>query len=388
MAPKEDYMIRRSEERGYVLITVAVLLFVILAFAALAVDIGVASSSRTAAQRAADAAALAGAFTFVNTPTATQPATAENHATQTALSNSILGEAIVAGDVTVAVDVANQRVTVTITHSQGALFAGAVGENTVDIGATAVAEASTTATGDRCTKPWFIPNTILTTDPLCTACTNGQVLIDPSTGQVTAYGLSRIGSQFTIKPANPNQTIAPGQFYAIRLGDSTGGNDYRTNIRTCPRDAIYCSQSYTTEPGDKIGPTKQGTCELVCYDGTQNCNNCPKDTYIGIGQYQQPGSPHGDGLVHDTSRALGLAPVINVCQFCPDSFPGGITNLQVVGFAMIFLEGTQGNDVIARLISITDCSGGGGGGGGGGGVDPPETGPFSIPVRLVRVPAQ
>ncbi|HET8677797.1 MAG TPA: pilus assembly protein TadG-related protein, partial [Blastocatellia bacterium] len=148
-------MIRRSEERGYVLITVAVLLFVILAFAALAVDIGVASSSRTAAQRAADASALAGAFTFVNNPIAAQPATAETHAMQTALSNSILGEAIQTGDVTVAVDVANQRVTVTITHSQGALFAGAVGENTVDIGATAVAEASTTATGDRCTKPWF-----------------------------------------------------------------------------------------------------------------------------------------------------------------------------------------------------------------------------------------
>ena len=135
-----------------------------------------------------------------------------------------------------------------------------------------------------------------------------------------------------------------------------------------------------------IGPTKQGTCELICYDGTQNCNNCPKDTYVGIGQYRQPGSPYGDGLIHDTSRALALAPVINVCQFCPNNFPTGTTSLQVVGFAMIFLEDTNQNDVVARLIGLTDCSGGGGGGGGGGGIDPPETGPFAIPVRLVRVP--
>jgi alkylhydroperoxidase/carboxymuconolactone decarboxylase family protein YurZ len=389
MAPKEDDMVRRSEERGYVLITVAVLLFVILAFAALAVDIGVASSSRTAAQRAADASALAGAFTFVNNPTATQPATAQNHAMQTALSNSILGEAIQSSDVTVAVDVANQRVTVTITHTQGALFAGAVGENTVDTGATAVAEASTTATGDKCTKPWFIPNTVLSTNA-CTACSNGQVLID-SSGNVTTFAISNRGTQFTIKPGSPSGTIAPGQFYAMRLADSRGGNDYRENIRTCPDEAIYCNQSFntdSTEPGAMIGPTKQGTCELICYNGSQNCNNCPMDTYVAIGQYRQPAAPDGDGLIHDTSRSLVLAPIINVCGYCPSGFPPGITQLNVIGFAMVFIEGTQGNDVVARLLNVTDCSGGGGGGGGGGGVDPPETGPFSIPVRLVRVPAE
>jgi hypothetical protein len=50
----------------------------------------------------------------------------------------------------------------------------------------------------------------------------------------------------------------------------------------------------------------------------------------------------------------------------------------------VFIEGRQGNDVIARLIWASACSSAGGGPGGG--PAPPETGPYSIPVRLVRLP--
>src|SRR4029434_7297204 len=99
-----------EQQKGFVLVMVALTLVILIGFVALGVDSGVLYSARTAAQEAADAAALAGAFTYINTPKATQPATATAYATQIAVNNKILGKAIAAADVTVTPDVANRRV--------------------------------------------------------------------------------------------------------------------------------------------------------------------------------------------------------------------------------------------------------------------------------------
>ena len=126
MAPRKQAIRRRPEDspslsqreragmtdRGYLVVTVAILLVILLGLSALAVDVGMMYSARTSAQRAADAAALAGAFTFVVEPNAPQPATAIQHAQQTALTNKILGDPIAAGDLTINVDVPNRLVTV------------------------------------------------------------------------------------------------------------------------------------------------------------------------------------------------------------------------------------------------------------------------------------
>src|SRR5262252_4519092 len=103
---------RRSKEEGFVLVTVACILVALVAFVALGVDIGVLYGARTSAQEVADAAALAGAYTFITQPTASQPDTAYNHALQVALNNTIMGTPVTAANVTVAVDVANRTVTV------------------------------------------------------------------------------------------------------------------------------------------------------------------------------------------------------------------------------------------------------------------------------------
>src|SRR5688572_29702575 len=88
-----------KREEGFFLIAVALLLIVLVGFVALAVDTGALFGARTAAQEIADAAAMAGAFTFTNTPTAPQPATATMHALGVATNNAVLGQAIAAGDV-------------------------------------------------------------------------------------------------------------------------------------------------------------------------------------------------------------------------------------------------------------------------------------------------
>jgi len=364
----------RKVEAGYVAVSVALSIVLLCAFAALAVDVGVLLASRSAAQRAADSAALAGAFTFVTQPWAPQPARATEHALGAALSNPVLENPVTAPDVNVQVDVGNRRVTVDIQHRRGTFFARSFGQTLSDISVRAVAEASLTSTGSSCVKPWFVPNTIMSAQATCDACAAGEVFI--AGGQVTPFAQARSGRQFTIKPSNPQNALGPGQFYAIRMPDQQGGSDYRTNIATCSRGVVYCSESYGVEPGNKIGPTVQGVEDLVGPN---------PDVYVDVGQYRR-----SDGIVSDTSHQLAISPIWDTCNtpgFCPAGQPpdgGANFQVSVIGFALVFIEGRQGNDVIARLIWASACSSAGGGPGGG--PAPPETGPYSIPVRLVRLP--
>jgi len=367
---------RQENEAGYVAVSVALAIVLLCGFAALAVDLGVLMAARSAAQRAADAGALAGAFTFVSQPQAPQPDRAREHALATSLANGVLENAISAPEVTVNVDVGNRRVTVDIQHRRGTFFARAFGRALVDIAVRGVAEASPTSTGSGCTKPWFVPNTVYSALPPCDACAAGQVFIGPD-GQVTPWAQALTGTQFTIKPGNPQAALNPGQFYAIRMPNSAGGADYRTNIATCSPEFVYCGETYGVEPGNMIGPTMQGVDDLVGPN---------PDVFVAVGQYR-----HADGSTGDTSHQLAIAPIWDICGtpgFCPAGKPAGGATLQVpvIGFALIFVDGRQGNDVLARLIWASACSAAGGGGGAGWGLAPPETGPYSIPVRLVRLP--
>ena len=402
-------MSRGDDQSGYTLVVIAGVMVLFLGFTALSVDVGVLYSARASAQRAADAAALAGAFVFITRSDLTESTTPKQsdvikeNAVQTAAQNKMLGSPVTISTADVTIDLPNRRVTVQVNKSQPTLFARILGENTANIRAEAVAEAAGIGTGDRCPKPWFIPNTVISNqtgppqDQLCNACTAGQVIIDmnpssPNYRKPSAYYLSWLASnptrQFSIKPQNPSGSLSPGQFFAIRLGDSSGGNDYKTNIATCPADPIYCADDYPSEPGNMIGPTKQGTCELICYNVTDHgnpCSGCQSDAYEGVGKYRRPDPPTSDGGLGSTSRSLVVAPIIDVCVFCPSSFPSGTESAQytVIGFATVFIEGFSGDDLLARLISVTDCSVMAGGGGG---INPQETGPYGQPIRLVRAP--
>ena len=357
-----------KKQEGFVLAVLAIVLVALVGFVALAVDIGVLYSARTSAQGVADAAALAGAFTFINDTQSPQPQTASDNALQVALNNSILGQPVAAGDVNVNVDVGNRRVTVDVQSTQNTYFARALGVQTANVGVEAVAEASPNSTGTACAKPWFIPNTALGAGGACPACAANQVLV--SGGQVTAFGQSKIGQQFILRSQNPQNTLAPGQFYSIQLPGSSGGNDYRNNIATCANTYVRCGDFYSTENGNMVGPTKQGVNDLI--------GNPPTDTWTGtVGQYQTP-----NGLT-DTSKNIAVAPIWDTCGmagFCPaGNFPSGNATVQIIGFAAFFLDGIQGTDVVAHLINVSSC------GAGGGGV-PGETGGtvLSIPLRLVR----
>ncbi len=373
---------RHPSNDGYVVITVALLLAVLLGFAALAVDVGMLYSARSAAQRAADSAALAGAFSFVHTPDGPHPLTAETQARATALTNNIMADPIVTGDVTINVDVPNRRVTVGITRSRTTYFGRALGWDSSTVAVQAVAEASQFALGARCVKPWFLPNTIFSTTGICGeagACATGQVIIRADGSVNVPLLRARIdsGLPFILKPSNPQNALDPGQFFCMRIGDSTGGNDYRTNIGSCSPQAIQCQRLYPVEPGNMIGPTAQGVRDLI--------GDNP-DWWISAGHYG-----HADGSAPSpTSRSLVVAPIWNICALslnCDESgdfrLPDHGANVQipVVGFALLFIDGiVNGNDVSAHIVSVYTC------GNGPPAENPEVTGPYSVPVRLVRTP--
>jgi Flp pilus assembly protein TadG len=360
-----------NNQQGFVLVIVAVLLVVLIGFVALAVDVGLLYSARTSAQEVADSAALAGAFTFISSPTAPQPATATLHAQQVAQNNSIFGQPVTAGNVAVNVDVPNRRVTVDVTSVQNTYFARALGTNTANIGVEGIAEAASQAT-NAIVKPWFIPNTVLATPKGdCSACTTvpPQVLISGNPPQLTAWGRSQLGAQFTLKPNNPNGAIAPGDFYGIQMpNDNNSGSLYRDNISENLNPAVKCAESYDILKGNKVGPTKQGVDDLI--------GNPARDKYQAVGQYQTPTG------VSDVSDALVSAPIWDSCSaaYCPgNNFPKGQASLKIVGFALLFLDGFQGSNLTAHLIDVTACS------------NPtaaPPTGSavLSLPLRLVHLP--
>ena len=379
-------------ESGYVVVTVALLALLLLGAAALAVDVGVFYSTRTSAQQIADSAALGGAFTFVINPTGPQPDTARQYAEEIATGQAIRGGPILSSEVSVAVDVANQLVTVDISRDEGTFFGRALAIDQASIQVQASAEAAQTATGSGCTKPWFLPNTVLLppgTSP-CDTCPGSpsydpaladQLLISPSSGHMTAFAQAARGTQISVAAQNPEVALVPGQFYAIQLGNGAGAAVYEDNIAQCAPGGVYCGECYTAETGNMVGPT---------IFGVERLTGTPADTFNEASFCYDPGC-------RDTSPSLVVVPVWDVCaqdtgacpatDFCPDGRLTGTTvSFRVVGFALVFVEGVQGPNVSARLIDVKTCAGSSGGGGGSGGSGGGEVGKFGVPVRLVQTP--
>ncbi len=392
----------KQTEGGYVLVTVAAMLVVLVAFTTLAVDTGMLFADRTQSQRAADAAALAGALTFVVDTKSSQPATAEDHARATAVKNTVMGVPIDAAQVDVCVgdvsagvcnpDTSLKRVKVTITRSEPTFFAKIWGASWMNVTTRveAIAEASNAPTSAMCLKPFFIPNTSFAPvsggSNSCTACASANVLVDGSTNPPSktafAQGLIDNSTSFILKPQDPHDALVPSQFYMIDLPSNDGNygkNGYKDNIVTCLNQATMCRATYNVITGNTTGPTRQGIDLLI--------GSPPRDTYVGVGQYQYP-----DGTTHDTSKALVVAPIWNPCTtnlsdgtpFCPGGqFPSGsgvnVPPVAIIGFALLFVDSVdQQEGVHAHLIDILAC--------GPDISDPDGSSAYSVPLRLIRPP--
>ena len=95
------------------------------------------------------------------------------------------------------------------------------------------------------------------------ALVNGQ-LLGPS--GYTAEG--NFGRFIALKAGDPHGAIQPGWFYPITLGVCTGGDCYRDCISGCcgTEVDIGTQPAWPVEPGNMIGPTRQGIAALLAKD--------------------------------------------------------------------------------------------------------------------------
>jgi uncharacterized membrane protein len=137
----------KTGHRGQVLVLVAIALFALLGFAALAVDVGYMYTVRHELQRCADAGALAGASFFKEggtwspalDPVTSPPAVrARDYASRDMVGTSRLDPAV--GEVAVNFPLDNQ-VRVTTSRNVTLFFAPIFGMGNMTIGASAVARA-------------------------------------------------------------------------------------------------------------------------------------------------------------------------------------------------------------------------------------------------------
>jgi Flp pilus assembly protein TadG len=406
-------------ERGATLAIVAMLLLVFLALTALAVDMGILYTARTSAQHAADAAALAGAFTFLKT-TAAQPGAAQEAAIQVAASNRILGTpvAITAADVNVDLD--DQLVTVTV-RREGAngiatFFGRALGVNMRDVRVRATAQAALTATGTRCIKPVYFPNTVLSDKAPDVACTSSPPeVIFGNGGVITDFAKNKIAADQCqmVRPTRPQDVesqadIGAGQFFSIDFG--SGADTYRCTWSSClnnpacntDKELLKCGNRYPVKTGDMVGPTHQGVDDLITDYG-----NSDPDTWVAPWEFARGGDT---SELYDTSRSLGTFPVWNNCSNITDA--DGETGIEIrsgtagqqaklIGFVEVFVQGMDnkngceqpagggpGAGPMVKIYALHAVACGITAGPDEGNDDNISTGPFATPIRLVQNPPE
>jgi hypothetical protein len=420
----------RNCERGSTLFFVAASLVALLAISALAIDLGIYYIVRNEAQRAADAAALAGAKKFVESGFITGQifeAMAADLARTEAITvggeNLVGGEPALITDEDVSFDFSrpgNPLITVVVqrTEARGnpmpTFFARIMGFNTTNISGVATAEAYAPGgdgplVGVGCLKPWFLSNCDPErTSPENPECLGGFAYYVTPEGEVANPGA--IGQQIELKKGDPEGAVAPSQYQIIQIppgedpaicpacamqetgSDGPGAALYRRNISCCNTNRVYCGQEieFRRQMGDMVGPTGHGVACLIHQGGGQSgnpvCNNpngCGQDYLVNRDSAPFPirgGSNNPNqalrGQLITSSDSIVTVPLYGGKAPCPGQ-AGDCGLGTVVGFMSVFVDRVTNpqNTVHGTIMGISGCGGGGsggeeGGGSGGEGGDP------------------
>lgn len=401
----------RVDRAGAALPLVAVMLLGILAVLSLAIDLGMAYTARTEAQRVADASALAGASAYLDwvDPYMAGP-DAEIRAKEYAAINDVRNQAVdTANDLSVEFLPAQSTVRVSVwRRGLPTWFARLLGIDAITVSAVAAA-AAVNAGSAKCVRPWAIMDMWKEQggescgqdancdgwwdegeewafDPTQDHYEQAQSIGDQNAtgyGSAARDGLDGItndrGRQITVKAQDPNSefVVNPGTFLPWQMPDGdgdymTGAADYRTNIEVCNENPVFLSDDatdpdgmyeYPLEFGNMVGPTFQGVRELI---------------------QQDPGAywdPSGSGSIQGSDfPGLDSPRVIIVGLVDPEQLIGSgsdrPTHVRFNNFAMLFLEEQAGTQapVVARFLYYVN----------GAGETGPTTGPLVKTLRLIE----
>lgn len=376
----------RDDESGMSYVFIGMGMMAFLSASMLAIDVGMLMTSRNQAQNAADSAALAGAtalfYDDFDDRTATGPAV--TNAMLAARSNDVMGAdvSIMASDITFPNDPAGQptRVRAAVQRSSArgnplsTLIARFFGIVQTDVSAVATAEASR-ANAMTCVKPFTVPDRWIENqtppwDPNDTfdvydssgrRLANPDVYIDATQPGYTGYDAIRDKGTIVRLKADNSTKLAPSTYQPWAIPGSSGGNDYRWNIANCNTTVMPFGFIMTQEPGNMVGPTKQGMDDLIARDPNAYWDEY-KNTVVST--------------MHPSPRVVAI-PLFDPLYFEEGKKNGRTADLKAVNFLGFFVERMQGNEVIGRVTPI-------GGLRKGSGYGEAPAGAFPRSIRLVQ----
>lgn len=370
-----------EDEGGSTLVLTALGLAALLSMAALGIDLGMLYSTRTELQRAADAAALAGASAFVDFDISVAPDPARRRALDQATAHTVRDGQIPESAVEVTVIPDSAKVRVGIRHTGGTFFARVFGLDTVPVSTFAAAEAATGGSGAVCVKPLAVPDRWLDRDD----DVDEDRVWDESESWVyepedpisdryapagspgaTGYGSDHAyqttglfprdyGRPFTIKASEDTEdpTDAPVDSFFFpwvmpsdegRVGEckwqsdkENGADPYRANLCNCNMATIALGRDYDTENGDMEGPTYGGIRSLI--DADPDAHWDPAARVVRSPLYPDNASPR----------------IIKIALFDPEEYrKPGKSRIRFNNFVKVFVVGqdTEEDPVRARFLGF------------------------------------
>ena len=344
----------RKNERGITIVLVAISLLSLLGMAALAIDVSTLYMAHGEAQRAADAAALAGARMFALSgytsasstlaasdicQTSAVPgaaAAANRQAEAVAAQNLVAGQPAAVQSITCTLTAANPQISVTVQRTALPTFFGRIwGGSANSVTATAVAEAynpsgSAAPVQVQGVKPWLIPNCDPTNAGPSGDCAHGGLFVDNTTGAIQNNG-SSVGKTITLTdvtggPPPDASTVVPRTL-----------NYYRANIPinppapVCPStSAVSCAQVGSDDYHDNIAcsSTFQLSCGQTVTVGGGSGVLTDQGTQCLIHARTQGPSLDQDQLLPNGGAPNGSAPItISGGNFNPNSLLQGVTSI-------------------------------------------------------------
>jgi len=403
MTAHEHTRTRRPEyrsEQGAILIQVAVASLVLIAFTAFVVDYGILWVSRNAAQNSADAGALAGAVAlglddFENRD---DDGPAKLAALNFALANDIFGED---PDVDVETDIYFYpddpakfpaecvddtciRVDVFRNQDRGnplpIWFGLLVGLTDQGVRATAIGRAATANATD-CLKPWAVvdrwqerapvnPGTWTTASSFDKYIKTGpnKGTPDPAINPPDLYVAPTenspgtgfhpfnadhsytddYGMQLVLKAGDNNDfQFGSGWFKALSFG-GPGGAVYEDNIKGCIGITYKIGDELTvnSEPGEKVGPTKQG----VMTDSDSLYNQDPTAFWDST---MNGGRGGVNGSAFAVSPRIVAVPLVNP-DIIAEVNKGGRSTVPISNIMGFFIEGLTADNkgVVGRIMTM------------------------------------
>jgi hypothetical protein len=369
----------RTDRDGQTLAVVAVSLVALLAIMSLGIDLGMAYTARSEAQRVADSSALAGASVFwEEAPT---EAAAEARARHFAAQNFVRNRPVHPND-DVMVWVMPDEGKVRVRVERAGLptwFARFIGQDQLTVSAIAAASVMDTGAAE-CLKPWAVidlfhengarppadpPVLFDANNPDHRYAPNNSDHIGSVNDPPTGYGAedTDFGKPMVIKAQDPNDPNVPqpGVFLPVRLpedpgqeqcftgdGGTAGAAPYRNNICGCNRNPISIGHQLPIQPGNMVGPTRQGIRGLLDEEDRnlvwRNESGTPgEENYLppGVVDAANPTGP----LV---TKSPQIAPMILIG---PDQITAsGMQTVVVTNIVLFFIEGVVGSGPNERVV--------------------------------------